>query len=103
MAVRVLTHLLGVSGLIALMRLHTQRLMTAQARFNQAAILVGAACGLFALHTLDIWGYGALYWILKAVPTFEEALYFSTVTYATIEFGDLIRRAPGASSAPSKV
>jgi len=27
---------------------------------------------------------------LKAIPTFEEALYFSTVTYATIGFGDLI-------------
>ena len=89
-AVTVLTHLLGLSGLIALMRLHTRRLMTARAGFNQAAILVGAAFGLFALHTLEIWGYAALYWVLKAVPTFEEALYFSTVTYATIGFGDLI-------------
>lgn len=53
-AVTVLTHLLGLSGLIALMRLHTRRLMTAKARFNQAAILVGAAFGLFALHTLEI-------------------------------------------------
>lgn len=56
MAATVLTHLLGLGGLIALMRLHTQRLMTAQARFDQAAILVGAAFGLFALHTLEIWG-----------------------------------------------
>jgi len=55
-AATVLTHLLGLGGLIALMRLHTQRLMTAQARFDQAAILVGAAFGLFALHTLEIWG-----------------------------------------------
>ncbi len=89
-AVTVLTHLLGLSGLIALMRLHTRRLMTAKARFNQAAILVGAAFGLFALHTLEIWGYAALYWALKAIPTFEEALYFSTVTYSTIGFGDLV-------------
>jgi hypothetical protein len=71
----VLMHLSGLAGLIALMRVHKHWLMTSRPLWDQSAILLGVAFGLFALHTVEIWAYAAL--------------YFSTVTYSTIGYGDL--------------
>jgi hypothetical protein len=88
-ATTVLVHLAGLAALIALMRVHRQFFSIRQARLNQAVILVGAGFGLFALHTAEIWGYAVLFWLIAATPTFEDALYYSTVTYATIGYGDV--------------
>jgi hypothetical protein len=44
--------------------------------------------GLFALHGLEIWLYAALYLALGAVQSLESAVYFSTISYAAIGYGD---------------
>lgn len=41
------------------------------------------------LHSVEIWSYAALYHWVGAIRSFEDALYFSTATYATIGYGDL--------------
>ena len=87
--VTALMHLGGLALLIALMRVHAQRFMTRRAVFNQAVILIGASFGLFALHTAEIWAYAALYGLIGATSNLEDAVYFSTVTYTTIGYGDL--------------
>ena len=43
---------------------------------------------LFALHGLEIWAYALLYVAIGAQPHFEAALYFSTISYAAIGYGD---------------
>lgn len=43
---------------------------------------------LFVLHGAEIWSYAALYTALDAFPHFEAALYFSTISYAAIGYGD---------------
>lgn len=86
----ILIHLVGLGMLMALMRLHTQRLMTPLASFNQAAIILGVAIGLFALHTAEIWLYALVYTVVHATRGFEGALYYSTATYATIGYGDAL-------------
>ena len=63
--------------------------MTRHVPLNQATLILGAAFGLFVLHATEIWVYASLYAALGASPNFEEALYFSTATYATIGYGDL--------------
>jgi hypothetical protein len=45
--------------------------------------------GLFALHGIEIWLYAALYDAIGAAPGFEEALYFSTISYAAIGYSDV--------------
>lgn len=45
--------------------------------------------GLFALHGLEIWLYAALYDQIGAAPNFEQALYFSTISYAAIGYSDV--------------
>ena len=49
-----------------------------------------AAFGLFALHTIEIWTYAILYAAVGALPTFDDALYFSTTTYSTLGYGDVV-------------
>ncbi len=38
---------------------------------------------LFVLHGVHIWAYAVVYRIVDAVPTFDQAIYFSTITYST--------------------
>ena len=93
-ALTILVHLFGLGVLLALLRFHTRRLMTREVLVNQVLRLFGVALGLFAVHTVEIWSYAVLYRILDALPRFEDALYFSTVTYTTIGYGDLTLARP---------
>jgi hypothetical protein len=89
-AVTVLIHLVGLAALLAILRRHrhaSSRLLAAL--FNAAAILL-AAFGLFALHSIEIWTWAGVYQWLRLFPSFEHALYFSTSTYVTIGYGDLV-------------
>jgi len=87
-AFTVVVHLLGLSVLIAATNRHT-RLRLESALWRQMTVLVGVSFGLFILHSVEIWSYAILYHTVGATPSFEDALYFSTATYATIGYGDL--------------
>jgi hypothetical protein len=52
-------------------------------------VLISVCYGLFILHGVEIWSYATLYYWVGAIRSFEDALYFSTATYATIGYGDL--------------
>lgn len=49
---------------------------------------------LFVLHGLEIWLYAGLYVLADAVVDLRTAVYFSTITYAAIGYGDTVL-APG--------
>jgi hypothetical protein len=55
---------------------------------RRALAILAIVLALFFLHGVEIWLYAALYLIIGAVPTLEAAVYFSTITYASIGFGD---------------
>lgn len=52
--------------------------------------LVPAVLGLFFIHTVEVWIWAILYLGLGVTGTFEDALYFSTVTFSTIGYGDIV-------------
>lgn len=86
----VVVHLAGLALLLAILR----RYRRASRRYlvvllNGGAILV-AAFGLFALHSAEIWIWAGIYQLLGAFIDFEHALYFSTSTYVTIGYGDIV-------------
>jgi len=89
-AFMVLFHLLGLAGLLALLRRHRR----ARARTTDMIVSVGVvmtvAFGLFALHTIEIWGWAGAFRLLGTFGEWEEALYFSTTTYVTIGYGDVV-------------
>ncbi len=87
-------HLAGLTVLLRALRRHRSRRPVRNAHLHDTAAILVAAFGLFILHAVEIWAYAALYAAAGALRTFEEALYFSTSTYATIGYGDIVL-APG--------
>ena len=88
-------HLVGIAGLLTLLRRHRARgglpgSIVRGGIVRDGIGIVGAATGLFVLHSIEIWSYAALYTWIRALPDFETALYFSTATYATIGYGDVV-------------
>lgn len=89
-AITVLVHLIGLAGLLAVLRRHRHVASRLQAIVLNAAAILLAAFGLFALHSVEIWAWAGVYGVLDLFPDFEHALYFSTSTYVTIGYGDLV-------------
>lgn len=89
-AVTVLVHLTGLATLLAIMRRHRHASSRVLAAVINSAVIVFAAFGLFALHSIEIWAWAGVYRFFNAFPDFEQALYFSTSTYVTIGYGDLV-------------
>jgi len=83
-------HLTGIAVLLTILRHHRARTSAGSRVLRDGAGIVAAATGLFVLHAIEIWAYAALYIALDALPGFETALYFSTSTYATIGYGDVV-------------
>lgn len=86
--ITVLVHLTGLAVLVRVFR-SRHRLIRA-IRATPLPLLLTASFGIFAIHTVEIWLYAALYLLLGALRGFEQALYFSTVTYASIGYGDVL-------------
>lgn len=86
--VTVLVHLTGLAMLVRVLR--SNHKLIRPLKGSPLALLLGASLVIFAIHTIEIWLYALLYLRVGASPDFEQALYFSTVTYATIGYGDLL-------------
>lgn len=54
---------------------------------KRAVVILIVVLALFTLHGIEVWLYAALFLLIVAIPTLE-AVYFSTITYASIGFGD---------------
>jgi hypothetical protein len=53
------------------------------------AVLVQAAVAAFLSHVLQIWIWAVTFRLLGEFETMEAALYFSTVSFTTVGYGDL--------------
>lgn len=86
----VIFHFTGLSVLLAMIRRRLHGRNPVETFLDNGALIVGSAFGLFALHGVEIWSYALLYWTMNAFASFEQALYFSTTSYATIGYGDVV-------------
>mgnify|MGYP000496770652 CR=1 FL=1 len=88
-AATTLIHFFGLLTLTRLMsRAHT-RLRTHDAAWRQAGMILLVVFGIFAMHTAQIWLYAVVFRGLGEFATFEQALYFSIVSFSTLGLGDL--------------
>ena len=46
--------------------------------------------GIFAAHILEIWVWAVFYYFVGETQTWESALYFSTSSFTTVGYGDLL-------------
>ena len=74
----------ALRGEVAVERLkHIDALSPRGALFTLAIVLA-----IFVLHGIEIWAFAVLYLGLGAIPGFEDALYFSTISYSTVGYND---------------
>jgi hypothetical protein len=78
------THAMGY--LVVRFRMHGRR--------SRIVAMISVVMGLFAVMTTEIWLWAGLYRLLDIFADFETALYFSTITFSTVGYGDIVP-APG--------
>jgi hypothetical protein len=87
-----LTVLVHTFGLIAVT--HAMRYLVARFRMhgrrNRIVAMISVVMGLFAVMTIEIWLWAGLYRLLDIFADFETALYFSTITFSTVGYGDIV-------------
>jgi hypothetical protein len=90
-ALTVMVHFWGLIALTRIVSGGSERLRAHEGAGRAAIVIVLGVFGVFALHTVEIWLYAALYHgVLTETRSFEEALYFSTTTFASIGYGDIV-------------
>lgn len=58
--------------------------------YGHVAIMIVIVIGLFAAHTIEAWIWGFFYFMSGELSGLSEAIYFSTVTYTTLGYGDVV-------------
>ncbi|NCN83595.1 MAG: two pore domain potassium channel family protein [Sphingomonadales bacterium] len=82
----VLIHGIGIFLLGRWLRLETREEAAEHIHpmsFRGIAVTLGLVLGLFVLHGIEIFSYAVVYRLLDALPSFDQAIYFSTITYST--------------------
>lgn len=70
-----------------------ERLRTAERTFTHhhaTLIIVSFVLFMFLGVVIDVWVWATVYWTIGAIASFEEALYFSTTSFTTIGYGDVV-------------
>lgn len=83
-------HFCGLLILMRLLRFRGHRFHAHESIIGQGALIVSLVIGIFAIHTLEIWLYAVVYLAIGAIGNFETALYFSTVSFASLGYGDVV-------------
>ncbi len=86
----VVVHFVGLLMLMWLLRARGHRFRAHESAIGQGAAIVVVVLGLVGIHTVEIWLYAIVYFFQGALPDFESALYFSTASFTTIGYGDVV-------------
>jgi len=88
-SVTVVVHTLGLvmlarwmSWIVRWFRLHRHSL-------GKTIAMVTTMLGIFLVHTIEIWLWAFAYVATGVVDSVEGAVYFSTVTFSTLGYGDI--------------
>ena len=71
-----------MSWIVRWFRLHRHSL-------GKTVAMVTTVLGLFLVHSVEVWIWAFAHLMTGVVNTLEEAVYFSTVTFTTLGYGDI--------------
>lgn len=57
---------------------------------RKALVITIVVMGLFAAITVEIWIWASFFMLVDALPDWETALYYTTSTFTTVGFGDIV-------------
>jgi hypothetical protein len=83
-------HFCGLLALLWFLRRRGHRFHAHESWAGQGAAILFVVLGLVGVTTMEIWLYAAVFLALGALPDFEAALYFSTTSFTTIGYGDVV-------------
>lgn len=86
----VVIHTVGLVAMISIMGKRKHQIARVTGALRIVTYTVATVMGLFLIHTIEIWAYAGLYRVLGLFADFEDALYFSTTTFTTLGYGDVI-------------
>jgi hypothetical protein len=89
-ATTVLMHFWGLLVLTRIVSGGHRRIRGHESHSRAALVVLLGVFGIFALHTAEIWLYAVLYRLLGEARSFADALYFSTTSFASIGYGDIV-------------
>jgi hypothetical protein len=89
-ATTVLMHFWGLLVLTRIVSGGHRRIRGHESHSRAALVVLLGVFGIFALHTAEIWLYAVLYRLLGEASSFADALYFSTTSFASIGYGDIV-------------
>lgn len=72
------------------MSLFSNRLQDHHGHFGRAAMITGIVLWFFLAVVVEAWSWAVVYMMLGVFEDIETALYFSTVAFTTLGFGDII-------------
>ena len=87
-----LTTVVHAVGIIVMIELLSGMVVPGGNRLSlhrMVGVLLYTVLSVFLLHTIEIWLWAVLYIWLGAFEIMEPALYFSTVTFTTLGYGDI--------------
>lgn len=87
-----LTVLIHTFGLIAVTHAMNWLTNKFRARGQRSRLLAmnSVVLGIFLILTVEVWLWAVVYLALGVFPDFDTALYFSTSTFSTVGYGDVV-------------
>jgi Ion channel len=85
----VIIHTFGLMGVTHVMSWVTDRIRLHGHRSRMLAMNT-VVIGVFAVLTAEVWLWAASFTLIGVVDDFETALYFSTITFSTVGYGDVV-------------
>jgi hypothetical protein len=83
-------HFGGLLTLLWILRERGHRFRPRESAAGQGAVILIVVLGLVAMHTVEIWLYALAYLFVAGLSDFETALYFSTTSFTTLGYGDVV-------------
>jgi len=88
-SINVVVHTVGLVILALWMTWVVRWFRLHQHSLGKTVAMVTTVLGLFLVHTIEVWVWALAYLVTGVVDELEEAVYFSTVTFSTLGYGDI--------------
>ena len=88
--ITVILHFGGLIGLLSMLRYQAQDIKAHKTLPGQFALVIVVVLLIFVIHAAEIWVYALMFLAIGAISNFGEALYFSTVTFSSLGYGDVV-------------
>lgn len=86
----VIIHAVALDRLMQMLERYAPAVFIKFPKFWKIPMLTITVLGVFITHIVQIWLWAVFYLAVNALPNLEEALYFSTSTFTTVGFGDIV-------------